>query len=108
MTLKGKYSCSELSATLTITEANDSNGTGEGSFSMGGVTVPVTMKYHFKNSAGPTTNYVLSGLNNDPNQYVGMAGFSKTAHASDGITLAGGLSVSDGDVAGFSCFFKRV
>jgi len=104
--LNGKFSCAELGATLTISDAFDGNGSGKGVFTMGGMTIPVQLHYHFENSVGKRTNYRLWGSNEDPNQYVGMAGASETPFATNGISMAGGLSIL-GQTTGFSCFFKR-
>ena len=106
MSLVGRYSCHELGAVLTITEANDSNGRGRGRFAMGGMTIPINLHYHFENSDGPRTNLIIWDTNTDPNQYVGGAGVSDTPYADEGVHLAGGLSVL-GKTAGFSCFFKK-
>ena len=104
--LQATFSCKELGASLTIREANDRNGSGKGSFSMGGVTVPVSIHYHFENHGTKGTNYTIWGNTDNPNHYVGIAGDSKTTGADRGMTLAGGLSIS-GQTTSFSCFFRR-
>ena len=103
--LQAKFSCAELGATLTITKANDSNGTGNGSFSIGGVNVPVAVYYHFEHKGTRGANFTIWGDTTGPN-HLGMAGSSKTTGADHGITLAGGLAISS-QTTSFSCFFKR-
>lgn len=107
MSLVGKYFCNELKATLTIDAAKDSDGSGNGSFSMNSITIPVKIHYHFYYDPKPTTNYTFWGAKYDPNKFVGMAGFSKTEQADNGIYISGGLSIHN-DVFSFSGFFKRV
>lgn len=109
MGLEGKYSCADLEATLTITEAKMSDGTGTAVFSMNGTTLNVHLNFHFHYDVGPSTNYRLSGSkggSNAINQYVGMAGYSDDTEARSGIHLAGGLSVGD-EVNSFSGVFTK-
>jgi len=104
--LTGTYVCKELGAELKITEANNSNGNGKGVLSLGKMSSGVSIHYHFKNSTGPETTLVITGINDDPNLYVGAAGFLPNNSNVTEITLAGGWATIN-EAIGFSSKFKR-
>ena len=104
--LIGTYVCKELSAQFKVTEANDSNGNGKGVFLLGTMSLEVSIHYHFKNSGGPETTLLFSGGKDDPNQYVGGAGFYPNNNKVTEITLAGGWSTIN-EAIGFSSKFIR-
>lgn len=105
MTLAGTYYDTILNAKLVISKANDGNGQGAGTLYIGGHSVDLNLLYHFQNSVGPMTTLVVSGLKNDPNQYVGAVGSTNNSnyHA---IQLAGGFATTS-DVISFSGTFVR-
>ena len=104
--LNGTYVCKELGAEFKVTESNDSNGTGKGTFSLGKMSVGVSIHYHFKNSVGPETTLEFNGCKDDPNQYTGGAGFLPDYNKITGINLAGGFATID-EAIGFSGKFIR-
>ncbi|MCA1400209.1 hypothetical protein [Bradyrhizobium sp. BRP56] len=74
--LQGTYVNDNIGAKLVISQANDANGQiTAASISYNGHNYPATGHYHFKNSAGPTTVAVLTGLNDD----IGYVALSLTA-----------------------------
>jgi hypothetical protein len=53
--LNGTYICKELGAELKVTESNDDNGEGKGTFSLGPLSTGVSIHYH-KNCDTPQDN----------------------------------------------------
>lgn len=105
MSLVGTYTCKPMGAVLTVTSANDANGQGTGTFSIGGNTVNVDIHYHFANSSGPSTNLAIWGMKDDPNFYVGGAGVTNN-DTYKAIQLAGGASIGP-EVIHFGGSFVR-
>ncbi|HLP48455.1 MAG TPA: hypothetical protein VK186_04090 [Candidatus Deferrimicrobium sp.] len=104
--LIGTYVCKELNAEFKVTEATDSNGSAKGVFSMGTMSLGISIHYHFKNSGGPETTLSFSGAKDDPNLYVGGAGFYPNKSNVTEITLAGGWATIN-ETIGFSSKFIR-
>lgn len=107
MSIIGDYKCVNLNATLRIEKANDSNGKGSGVIKMGEATIPVEIHYHFKNSAGPETEFQFWRGAVESKFSFGAAGNSKDPHAKHGIMIAGGMAMAE-STSGFSGFFDRV
>lgn len=106
MGLIGTYSCAQLGAKLEIKEANNANGQGSGTFTMGGVSLPVAIHYHFKDNVGPTTVFQVWTSDTYGWQYIGAAGCSSDTSASAGIYLAGGISTLN-SATGFAGLFVK-
>jgi hypothetical protein len=106
MSLIGTYSCPQLGAKLVIKEANNDNGKGSGTFTIGNLTIQVSINYHWKNNGGPETVYEIWASDFNGYDYVGAAGHSSDTDASKGIMLVGGLSNVD-STHGFSGLFKK-
>lgn len=106
MSIQGTYNNKALNAKLVITEANDSNGQGKGTFSIGGASYEVALHYHFDNNTGPTTVMQIWTSNTYGWDYVGAAGSTPTADGSKGITLAGGFANTK-TTNGFSGLFTK-
>ncbi|MFT5824419.1 MAG: hypothetical protein ACI8ZM_005687 [Crocinitomix sp.] len=105
MSLVGTYHSSEVNSTFIVTEANDANGQGKGTIEISGITIPVTIHYHFENNVGPQTDLWFAGNKDNPNEYVGGAGTTSNQNY-DVIKIAGGYP--DGtDVLAFEGNYKR-
>ncbi len=102
MSLVGTYTNNELGATLSITSANVSDGTGGGTFSMGGIDYPIALHFHFDNNVGPNAVLQIWTSNTYGWDYVGAAGSSDSAE----INLAGGASSVSGTTP-FSGVFSK-
>ncbi|AXG70512.1 hypothetical protein KORDIASMS9_02752 [Kordia sp. SMS9] len=106
MSLVGKYTNDDSGAVLEIAEANNANGQGKGNFILGEINIPVSIHYHFVASGFKGTTLVLSGFQDDPNHYVGIAGATDTTSGENGIRLSGGVAVEN-IVIPFSGSFKK-
>lgn len=106
MTLVGTYTEPKIGAVLQITKADNNVGQASGSFFFQGTIIPVTINYHFIDAGSSGTTYRFSGADNDPNYYVGGAGYSQQIVAETGIQIAGGYS-SLKNVVPFSGLFVR-
>ncbi|HAD98813.1 MAG TPA: hypothetical protein DCG19_15475 [Cryomorphaceae bacterium] len=106
MSLNGTYKCAQLGATLEITESNNSNGQGSGTFTIGGNSYPVNLHYHFENNVGPKTVLQIWASRVTAWDYLGAAGNTASTDGSAGITLCGGVS-SIGTASGFSGLFTK-
>ena len=108
MSLIGKYECKEIGATLEITEANNSNGQGNGVFSYGEVkNCKVSLHYHFENNTGKNMNLNIWGCSDDPNRYIGCAGYMANHASAVEMDVAGGIATI-GNASSFSGKFVRV
>jgi len=107
MSMKGTYTNKTLNATLKITEANNANGTGKGTFTIGGKSYGVNLHYHFENNTGlPTVLQIWSDQGTLYGwEYVAASGSTPDQGAS-GITLAGGVSTVN-NTHSFSGFFAK-
>jgi len=104
--LVGTYVCTELGAMFRVNEATDSNGNGKGVFTMGKMSLEVSIHYHFKNSGGPETTLTFIGQKDSPNLYLGCAGFYPNNRNVTEINLAGGWATINNTI-GFSSKFTR-
>lgn len=106
MSLVGTYKNDDSGAVLKITASNDSNGEGKGEFSMGDISVSVAIHYHFIAGGLTGTTLLFSGFEDEPNHYVGSAGYTDTTTGSNGIRLSGGLAIQK-NVIPFSGLFVK-
>ncbi|MFT4741786.1 MAG: hypothetical protein ACJAS3_001340 [Roseivirga sp.] len=51
----GTYSCTARGAKLEIRAIKNQNGDASGTFSMGGISLPISLYHHFEGNAGPST-----------------------------------------------------
>ncbi|WP_266168325.1 hypothetical protein [Dyella subtropica] len=102
--LNGTYKSGN--ATLTISNANDSNGTFVGKLTESNVNYDVNGHYHFENSVGPNT-VIAFIAKNDSSGYQARALFSKDL-AFRTLKDAGGLSAFNGQVSNVQGEFIRV
>jgi len=107
MSMKGTYVNKTLNAKLDITAADNSNGKGSGTFSIGGKSFGVDLHYHFEGNTGLPT--VLQIWSNQSTlfgwEYVAASG-STPDQGNSGIRLAGGYSTVNG-TTGFSGLFTK-
>ncbi|WP_029084374.1 hypothetical protein [Bradyrhizobium sp. th.b2] len=104
--LQGTYVNDNIGAKLVISQANDSNGQiAAASISYNGHNYPATGHYHFKNSTGPTTVAVLTGLDDD----TGYVALSLTAENQEFKRLEsfGGLVNFNAETIGLGGAFIR-
>jgi hypothetical protein len=106
MSLEGTYTCASLDAKLVITKANNTNGEGTGTLTIGDLTMEVNIHYHFNQNVGPDTVIEIWGSNFYGYDYTGAAGFTKDTNGASGIMLAGGFGNAS-SVQGFSGLFKK-
>lgn len=106
MSLIGTYNNKSLNATLEIKEANNANGEGSGTFTIGGASYAVNLHYHFDNNVGQPTVLQIWASDIYGYDYLGAAGSTPTTDGSDGISLAGGLSNVNA-TQGFSGLFTK-
>ncbi|MDH6686978.1 hypothetical protein AB7M56_007908 [Bradyrhizobium elkanii] len=105
--LQGTYVNDNIGAKLVISKANDSNGQiTDASISYNGQNYPATGHYHFKDSTGPTTVAVLTGLDDD----TGYVALSLTAENQEFKRLKsfGGLANFDAETIGLGGAFIRL
>jgi N-acetylglucosamine-6-phosphate deacetylase len=107
MSLVGTYINGDSGAVLEITDANDSNGQGKGTFMMGDVSVAVAIHYHFDGGGLAGASLLFSGFEDRPNNYVGCAGYTNTTTGINGIRLAGGLAIQKNIIAFSGLFVKK-
>ena len=105
MSLEGKYYCSEINSTFTVTEADVRNGQGKGSIEIDNINIPVQIHYHFENNVGPITDLWFAGSNYDPNEFVGGSGRTNNQGFAV-IKIAGGYPTRS-DVNTFEGEYKR-
>jgi hypothetical protein len=104
--LNGTYKNANTGATLTITEANDSNGQLKGSIAYPDITLAVSGHYHFQNSVGPRTVIQLAALN-DGARYEAWALVADDMNFTT-LRSMGGRASFDGSLAGEGGAFARV
>ncbi|MCP3460400.1 hypothetical protein [Bradyrhizobium sp. CCGUVB23] len=104
--LQGTYVNDNIGAKLVIAQANDSNGQiTSASISYNGHNYPATGHYHFKNSTGPTTVTVPTGLDDD----AGYVALTLTSDSQEFKRLKsfGGLANFDAETIGLGGAFNR-
>lgn len=106
MSLDGTYVCGALNSKLIIENANDADGTANGTFILDAISIPVQIHYHYSNNVGPYTNFWMAGNDDDPNEFVGGAGYTY-APMFDTITMAGGYP-DQNTVVPFSGAYSRI
>ncbi|MFT5778757.1 MAG: hypothetical protein ACI837_001713 [Crocinitomicaceae bacterium] len=109
MSMTGVYRCAALGATLEIKTATNNNGQGSGTFTMGGATWDVGIRYHFLNDGGPQTVLQMWASHGSANSYVTASAYTSNTNASEGIQFAGGSCISTGiaGATGFTGLFKK-
>jgi len=107
MSLVGTYTNDDSGAVLNIKTSNDANGEGSGSFSMGDISIPVSIHYHFIAGGLTGTTLVVSGYEDEPNYYIGSAGYADTTTGSNGIRLSGGLAIQKTVIPFSGLFVKK-
>ena len=102
MSLDGNYYSSDKKYVLRISDANNNNGTADGTIETDHVMIPIKIGYHMEDTV---TNLWFAGQLEAPDKFIGGAGKTDT-YSNSKIQLAYGFSDAE-DVKSYKMEFKR-